>query len=274
MPQLLSDSGDTLVTANEIKVGRGFSMGKNVRIKVRGKFEIGDFGRFGNDVVINAQNVKIGNHFYHYTSGLQIGGGGSQFPDANLTIGDRCVFHNNHINLARPVTIGNDVGLSPDVDIITHGFWNSVLEGYPTIYEPVIIEDGAIIGQRSVILPGRYIAKNAVVGANSTVSNDLLEENSIYVGNPARFIRKVTELTYEQKVQTMTEILSRYNLLLHKVPYEKLEYDHPYIYLNDATINVETKEITGIETEVIDKFRDFLRRYGIRIYTERGFMSL
>ena len=62
---------------------------------------------------------------------MVIGGGGSNFPYAKLHIGDRMVCHTGHINLASPVTIGNDVGLSHDVDLITHGFWYSILDGYP-----------------------------------------------------------------------------------------------------------------------------------------------
>lgn len=262
---------NSFIEAEKIHLGLNFIIGTNVHIKVRGIFSIGNFGRFGDNVNINAQEVIIGNHFYHYTDGLDMGGGGSQFPEASLTVGDRCVFHNNYINLAREVVIGNDVGLSPDVDILTHGFWNSVLEGYPVMYAPVHIADGVIVGQRSLILPGRTIAKNVVIGASSTVTNDLAEENSVYAGNPAKFIRKITELTYEQKIYIMTEILSRYNLL---GSYVKLEYDHPLIQLDDAIINVDTKEITGVETETTDKFRDFLRRYGIRIYTERPFISI
>lgn len=269
--QTLSSPFGSSITADEIILGKNFSLGKDVHITVRGKFEVGDFSRFGDDVVINAENVKIGNHFYHYTPGLRIGGGGSQFPESDFVVGDRCVFHNNNINLARQVVIGNDVGLSLDVDILTHGFWGSILEGYPTVYEPVYIEDGVILGQRSIVLPGRYIAKNVVVGANSTVSNDLLEENSIYVGNPARFIRKVVELTYEEKVKTMTNILSRYNALSS---YGTLEYDHPLIKIDDAIIDIEAKTITGIETATTDTLRDYLRRFGVRIYTERPFLSL
>lgn len=261
---------NSFIEAEYIHLGRNFQIGNNVQIKVRGKFVVGSFGRFGNNVTINAEEVSIGRHFYHYTDGLNIGGGGSQFPEATLSIGDRCVFHNNHINLARAIVIGNDVGLSPDVDIITHGFWNSVLDGYPTTYKGVLISDGVIVGQRSMILPEVTIGPYIVIGANSTVSRSLFNFNSVYAGNPAKFIRAIMPLSFEEKRNKLTEILERYNSLT-SVP---AVWDYPVINTEDATINVETKEIIGIETETTDKLRDFLRRYGIRIYTERPFLSL
>jgi acetyltransferase-like isoleucine patch superfamily enzyme len=260
------------IQASTIQIGKDFQIGTNVHIKVRGKFSIGDFGRFGNNVTINAEEVKIGNHFYHYTGGLNIGGGGSQFPEAILRVGDRCVFHNNYINLAREVTIGNDVGLSPDVQILTHGFWNSILDGYPVSYKAVRISNGVIVGQRSMILPGVEVAENIVIGANSTVSRSLLEKSSVYVGNPVQFIRTVKELTFQEKVNSILELLARYRQLTNS--FKKLFFTPPLIYIDDAIIDVEAKTITGTETETTDKFRDFLRRYGIRIYTSRPFLSL
>lgn len=139
---------NSFIEATNIHIGQKFEIGTNVHIHVRGTFYIGDYSRFGNDVDIQGEEVIIGDHFFHLTSGLRIGGGGSQFPDAKLKVGDRCVFHNNYINICKPVIIGDDVGLSPDVDIITHGFWNSVLEGYPVNYKSVEIGNGVIVGQR------------------------------------------------------------------------------------------------------------------------------
>jgi acetyltransferase-like isoleucine patch superfamily enzyme len=263
------------IIADSIELGREFKIGSNVRINVRGKFKIGNFSRFGNDVSINAENVEIGDHFFHYTPGLTIGGGGSQFPEANFKVGDRCVIHNNYVNICRAVTLGNDVGLSPDVDIITHGFWNSVLEGYPTKYESVVIDDGVIVGQRSMVLMGCYIAKNIVIGANSTVTKDLHLENSIYAGNPAKFIKKIIRPTFEECIGIMDDIVARYfKLITINTSPGVFEYHYPIIQINSAHINVETKRLTGTEDETTDKFRDYLRRYGIRIYTERPFESL
>lgn len=260
------------ISAETIEIGKDFKIGANVKIEVRNTFRIGDFGRFGDNVEIVAESVKIGKHFFHYTPGLRVGGGGSQFFEANLIIGDRCVVHNNYINLARWVKLGNDVGLSPDVDIITHGFWQSVLEGYPTSYKPVEICDGVIVGQRSFILPGAFIAKNVVIGANSTVSGYLSESDTIYAGSPAKFIRKIVPPNAEEKKAIARDIVYKFCSIVE--PRSDLDYEYPIIGYRGCTINLETQEIFGEEDIDTDKLRDFLRRYGIRIYTERPFVSL
>ena len=58
--------------------------------------------------------------------------------------------------------IGNDVHLSGGVGI------GGVLE--PPGARPVIVEDGAFIGSRSIIVEGALIEHGAVIGANTTIT--------------------------------------------------------------------------------------------------------
>ncbi len=268
---------NSTITANNIIIGKNFSFGSNVNINIRGDLIIGDNSRFGNDVDINAEELKIGSDFIHLTPGLKVGGGGSQFEFASLEIGDRCVLHNNYINIARKVTLGNDVGISPDSDILTHGFWNSILEGFPVKYGEVLIKSGTIIGQRSFILPGVTIENNVVVGANSTVTKSLTKPNSVYAGNPAKFIKDVVPPSIEQQHVIMAQIIQDYIDIVNKkkqFSYTKFEYNFPVVQINNAIINVVTRTLIGEEDECTDRFRDFIRRYGIKIYTGRPFLSL
>jgi acetyltransferase-like isoleucine patch superfamily enzyme len=50
-----------------------------------------------------------------------------------------------------------------------------------------VIEDGAWIGQRAIILPGRRIGRGAVVAAGAVVTRDVAPLE-IVAGNPARVI--------------------------------------------------------------------------------------
>ena len=56
--------------------------------------------------------------------------------------------------------------------------------------EPVVIQEGAFIGARSIILKGVTVGKHAVVGAGSVVTRNI-PENEIWAGNPAVFIRRL-----------------------------------------------------------------------------------
>ena len=262
------------IQADKIELGKEVIWGEDIIVKVKDTFRIGDYGNLGTNVNIRAHSVDIGPHFFHQEPGLKIGGGGSSFPDAVLKVGARCVFHNNYINLARQITIGNDVGLSPGSELLTHGFWWSVLEGYPQKYAGITIGNNVHIGQRSMVLQGVTIGNNIVVGANSTVTKDLLEEKAIYAGTPAKFIKEIVEPSLEEKKTILKDILDYY--ISVNGPHPMFAYDYPYVYINDVTMNVETMTLVGEEDIETDQLRDLLRRYGIRIYSESGrpFVSL
>lgn len=261
------------IVANKINIGRNVQFGSNIDVSIKGDFELNDFSRLGHDTQIRGNNIKFGKHLFN-TSGLRIGGGGRQHPNANFELGDRCTIHNNFINVCEPVIIGNDVGLSPDTSILTHGYWMSVLEGYPATFSGVTIGDGVIVGYKSLLMMGVSITDNVVIGANSTVTKSL-QKKGIYAGTPARFIKEITSLSYEERVIKLNEIIETHYMPIAKYhginPNIKIEY--PLIDLNDFRFNVETFEYWGTEDEETDDLRDYIRKWGIRIYTERPFTS-
>ncbi len=57
---------------------------------------------------------------------------------------------------------------------------------------PVVIRENAFIGAASIILKGVTIGRNSVVGAGSVVCRDI-PDNELWAGNPARFIRTLTD---------------------------------------------------------------------------------
>lgn len=63
---------------------------------------------------------------------------------------------------------------------------------YPAEYEKTFLRKGASIGAGSVILCGIEIGEKAMVGAGSVVTRDI-PAGELWVGNPARFIRKLEE---------------------------------------------------------------------------------
>jgi acetyltransferase-like isoleucine patch superfamily enzyme len=222
---------------------------------------------------MRGNNIKIGKHFYN-SSGLRVGGGGRQHPNANLTVGNQCTFCNNLINICEPVIIGNDVGLSEDVSLITHGFWLNALEGYPVNFAGIKIGDGVIVGYRTVIMMGTEIAPKIVIGANSTVTKNL-NEHGVYAGTPAKFIKHIVPLTTVQRIEQTEKIISEYIKIAnyHNLnPSITIEY--PVVSLdNHFFVNFETLEHWGMENEVSDDFRDYIRKWGIRIFTERPMVS-
>lgn len=264
------------IEANELVIGNNIKFGRDINIKVRGRFEIGDNGIIGNRFTANAEELVIGEYFYNGPTdsrGMVIGGGGANFPYAKLKIGSRMVCHTGHINLASPVTIGNDVGLSHDVDLITHGFWYSILEGYPRLFKDITIGNNVIVGWKTVIMSGVTIADNTVIGSHSTVTKSLLQPKAIYAGTPAKLIKAIEEPTLAEKVSMLEGIITDFKDLMtyYATPDYYIEATYPYIQVNNLRINVVEFSYEGEHDMVTDAFRDFARRYGIRIYAPHGY---
>jgi acetyltransferase-like isoleucine patch superfamily enzyme len=262
------------IKAKKIQIGENVSFGKDIKIDVNGVFKIGDFSRLGNSCEILGNNVVIGKHLFN-SSGLRVGGGGRDNPNADLTIGDRCTIHNNFLNVCEQIVIGDDVGLSPETSVLTHGYWLSVLDGYPASFSGVSIGSGTIIGYRSLVMMGVTISENCVIGAQSVVSKSL-SEPGIYAGSPARFIKSIIPLSTTEKMIKAKEILAAYQPIAKSRGIEltgKLRLDYPVIRFNGLDINIETFEYSGVEDSETDDLRDFLRKWGIRIYSHRGFCA-
>jgi acetyltransferase-like isoleucine patch superfamily enzyme len=60
---------------------------------------------------------------------------------------------------------------------------------------PVVIGDDVWIGANSIILKGVCIGKGAIIGAGSVVTKNI-PDFTIWAGNPARFIKKIEEVTF------------------------------------------------------------------------------
>ena len=190
------------IEAKNLIIGENFKCGRDIDIKVRGTFKIGDNCYIGDRFKATAEEIIIGDYFFNIPTdsrGMNIGGGASNFPYAKLKIGDRFVCHTGHLNLASPITIGDDVGLSHDVDLITHGFWASVLDGYPRVFKEITIGNNVIVGWKTVIMSGVNIINNVVIGSHSTVTKSLTVEKGIYAGTPAKLIKTIESPSIDEQ---------------------------------------------------------------------------
>lgn len=267
-----------VIRSGRFTAGADFQCGHNVVIDVAEEVIIGDRCVLPSNAYLSGRRVEIGSDFYGYSwdfTRLDVGRGRKDDEDAVLTVGSRCTFHNNRLDLARHVAIGDDVGLSPDVAIYTHGYWQSVLEGYPAAFLPVVISHGVIVGFRSVLLPGANVGTNVVIGAQAVVCGRLHPEG-VYAGNPARRVRDIARPARAEQEKLLTGILDDYRRSCQyrglPCPVHKVVY--PFVYLAGCGFNVETRETAGDEDERSDDFRDFLFRRGIRLYTKRPFRRL
>jgi len=242
-----------------------------------------------------------------------LGGGSCFYPKSNLHIGNRCTIHDIYINVAMPVKIGDDVGISHETKIFTHYFWNSIFEGYSQKFEQVEISNGCIIGAQSFFLPGTKIGTNCVVAARSVITKTF-PSNCTIAGNPSKIIKKNVKVRIsaskqlelvKKTLEWYMEILSKKGFTVKKDKKKKLMYHVTkngikitIVFLtkplkiknkerffiltfndipkskNCTILNLTKKAIDGTENKLSDDLRDFLRKVGIRIFTDRKFQSI
>lgn len=87
------------------------------------------------------------------------------------------------------IIIGNNVQITNNVSIHTHGGAHTARQFYPDFdfFGKVVIEDWVYIGAYSQIMPGVTIGQGSVVAAGSIVTKSI-PPNTVFGGNPARFI--------------------------------------------------------------------------------------
>lgn len=121
-------------------------------------------------------------------------------PDA--IIGENCnicshCFIENQVRIGNNVTIKNGVylwdGIEIEDDVQIGPNVTFTNDKYPRAKHPfniqkIIIKKRASIGAGSIILGGVTIGENAMIGAGSTVTKDV-PDNELWFGNPAKFIR-------------------------------------------------------------------------------------
>lgn len=117
---------------------------------------------------------------------------GASFSDgSHLEIGDDCSIGIN-CQVAR-ARLGNNVIMGPDVVFIAnnHDFSNPGTSMKYRGYMPapvITVGDNTWIGTRVIILPGRQIGKDCIIGAGAVVTRNV-PDNAIAAGNPAKIIR-------------------------------------------------------------------------------------
>lgn len=273
-----------VVRSGKFHAGTDLTCGANVVIDVAEEVIVGNRCVLPDNAYLGGRRVKIGDDFYGYSwdgRRLDVGRGRKDEEDAVLTVGDRCTLHDTRIDLARYVTLGNDVGISPEVVIYTHSYWLSPLDGFPMRYDSVLLEDGVIVGFRSVLLPGVKVLKGTVLGAQS-VARGLVGDAvpGIYAGNPAKLVGTVSRPSEEQRVALLEALMDAYRRSCdYRDIRTSVEVHHPTIVLLPpsgvrCSIDCENLVLEGDESVYSDDLRDFLFKHGIRIYTERPFRSL
>lgn len=141
---------------------------------------IGERFQSGHGVLIREDNVI----------GDDVSIGTNAVLEAGNRIGNRVRIHTGCF--LELVTVEDDVFIAPNVVFADDP--HPPCPRYEECVGGAVVKRGARIGSNSTILPGVSIGEGAVVGAGSVVTRDV-PSCSVVVGNPAKVIKTVAELT-------------------------------------------------------------------------------
>jgi acetyltransferase-like isoleucine patch superfamily enzyme len=160
-----------------------------------------------NEFVSIAANVKLGKdvklskfiNMYGCEVGDETKIGAFVEIQKNATVGRRCKI-SSHTFVCEGVEIQDNVFIGHSVTFINDSYPRSTTsEGELQTeadwrVEKTVVRKGASVGSGSTILSNVTIGENAIVGAGSVVTKDV-PANAIVAGNPAKFLRFITEET-------------------------------------------------------------------------------
>ena len=276
------------IIANHIDIHESVEIGDNVQIHCD-SIKIGEFGKIGNDVKINCKSFEAGTWLFMWDR-VEVGRGGCTGPNSNVKIGNHVgIFEGTIINPSESVEIGDDVGIGGEVMIWTHGAWLDVTKGFPSDFGPVKIGDRVWLPARSIVLPNVTIGDDIVIGINSIINRDL-PSGCFAGGSPCKVVRDNCYpkfLKGKELEKKCLEIINNW-CKLHKdknISEEVgVEYNEGEIILKEYNLNLNQtfitkydvikKEMSGHDSVLAEDLRDYLRREGIKIYTDKPFESI
>jgi len=281
-----------LLAGGRLQFGPGSRVGHGGTFRVKDELVLGPACQFGPGNLVEGRRIRIGRELWTGPE-VRIGGGSCFEVQSSLVAGywlhlGMRVF----VNTARPVTIGNEVGIGTGSSIFTHGAYQSALAGYPVSFAPVSIGDNCWL-PGAVVNPGVSIGAGTVVGVGSVV-NRSLPQGCLAAGVPCRVLKESVfpkSLSADEQRSFFRTFLADAAPMLAELtgsPAKSasdglaLEFGTSLVRfeLDAARVVVEEgsrgatffllgeRRVAGPAGRLSEKLRDLLRRHGIRFKTE------
>ncbi|MEJ8654717.1 hypothetical protein WKI65_43465 [Streptomyces sp. MS1.AVA.3] len=201
----------TVIVADELVLGDGAVVGegcdlRSAYLELAAGAQVGEGSRWlvadraqlgpgtvvdaGAEVVCRQWSVGEGSYL---GPRLRVGAGASMEERSVVRIGHRCqIAPDVVVNPTESVVIGDEVGISAQVAIWTHGYHagHAVRDGHQVAFAGVEVGDGVWLGFRAVLLPGVRVGAGTVVAATATVTR-ALPAGVLAAGVPAQVKRRL-----------------------------------------------------------------------------------
>lgn len=234
--------------------------------------KIGAGSVIGAGCVIEGTRVEIGREFW-MDEGARIGGGSCHDPQAFLKAGDWLhLGKNSELNIARGITIGDEVGIGIESKLFTHGAYLDELAGFPCEFAPITI-GSRVWMPNAWVNPGVTIGNEVVVAARSLVNRNIFD-GAFAAGIPIKIVRNnqyPRVLTNEEKEKILDRIIDECIsiepsiVIIRNKKEIVVAVDAPGSIVDiDTRFDVEHRTIRGLVSKHTEVVRNQLRRHGIR----------
>jgi acetyltransferase-like isoleucine patch superfamily enzyme len=165
-------------------------VGAGATIKATKQLIVGSHGSIGEQCEVSGLDIIVGRRLWMLPD-AKIGGGSAFEVHSRLRVGHWCHLGTRTLlNTARPIEIGDEVGLGTGTSLYTHGAYASALGGKPVAFGPIRVGDRTWI-PGAVVNPAVTIGKDCVIGVGSVVTRDV-PDGSLAAGMPAKVIKENT----------------------------------------------------------------------------------
>lgn len=241
----------------KVRIGDGVRIALNADIDVDDLLVLGDDTVIMPGAIIEGSYVEIGRQGW-IASGAHIGGGSCHGELSMLKAGDFLhMGRNSHVNIARRVDIGDEVGIGRGSEIYTHGSYLSQTEGFPVEFAPVSIGSRVWL-PKAIVLPGISVGSDVVVSAMSLVNKDL-PSGCLAGGIPARVIK---ENAYP--VPVTDNAVGELAWALAQDTGMLIGAHAGIVTIGETRFDVTRRRIMGPCTDTSERVRDQMRRRGVR----------
>ena len=160
------------IVALKSKIGKNVKIDPSARINVSEKLIIGEGSVINKYVLIEGRSIVIGREAW-IDEYAHIGGGSCFEKQSELLSGDFLHMGKySHINTARRVTVGDEVGIGINTKVFTHGAYLSIYDGFPVEFKEIQIGNRVWL-PNAWVNPGVNIGDDVVVAAYSLVNKDI-----------------------------------------------------------------------------------------------------
>lgn len=207
----------SIITARKLYIGSDVTIAANTLIEADTLY-LGDCAKIGENTKISTIECIVSNGVF-VGDNVEVDLSGGRSAESRLLLGPASlVSPRSFVNTCREVVLETESALSPGVMVFTHRFWQSVFDGYDTLFAGVRLCPKSWVGGGCHVLPGAVIGEGAIVMSNSTVVEPI-PPFTFVGGVPAKVLRKNIKrnLSPVEKDHIMRGILSEFiDLLVFK----------------------------------------------------------